>query len=111
MQVPVDSDWADDKKLDKAAVQEQFLSRILIAHMGTHMKDESTFERRGRVVLHWLRSNRRSGSGTIFLQDRQYKLVPLFLTDSQSALAVCKRIGLGRLKHDELQMLTVQERP
>ena len=24
VQVPVDSDWADDKKLDKAAVQEQF---------------------------------------------------------------------------------------
>ena len=34
--------------------------------MGTHMKDDSTFERRGRVVRHWLRSNRRSGSGTIF---------------------------------------------
>ena len=34
------------------------------AYVGTHAKDESSFERRSRVVRHWLRSNRRFGSST-----------------------------------------------
>ena len=34
------------------------------AHANTHPKDESSFERRGRVVRYWLRSNRRFGSST-----------------------------------------------
>ena len=36
------------------------------AHVGTYAKDESSFERRSRVVRHWLRSNRRFGSSTTF---------------------------------------------
>ena len=43
------------------------------------------------------------------LREWQYKEAPLLLTDSQSALVVCKRRGPGRMKHVELNMLTVQE--
>ena len=56
------------------------------------------------------------GSGAIeglgaaqLLREWQYKTVPLLQTDSQSALAVCKRRGPGRMKHIELKMLAVQE--
>ena len=42
------------------------LPRMRSAHMGTHAKDESSFERRSRVVRHRLRSNRRFGSSTTF---------------------------------------------
>ena len=34
--------------------------------MGTHTDNESSFEHRGRVVRHWLRSNRRFDSSTTF---------------------------------------------
>ena len=58
----------------------------------------------------------RTGAGAIegsgaahLLQEWHYKTVPLFLTDSQSALAVCKRKGLVRMKHIELKMLSGQE--
>ena len=36
------------------------------AHMGTRTEDESSFERTRRVVRHWLRSNRRFVSSTMF---------------------------------------------
>ena len=56
------------------------------------------------------------GSGAIeglgaaqLLREWQYETVPLLQTDSQSALAVCKRRGPGRMKHIELKMLAVQE--
>ena len=56
------------------------------------------------------------GSGAIeglgaaeLLQEWQCKTVPLHWTDSQSALAVCKRREPGRRKHVELKMLAVQE--
>ena len=58
----------------------------------------------------------RAGAGAIeglggaqLLQEWHYKTVPLFLKDSQSALAVCNRRGLGRMKLIELKMLSVQE--
>ena len=44
-----------------------------------------------------------------FLKEWQCKTVPLLWTDSQSALAVCRRRGPGRMKHVELKMLAVQE--
>ena len=43
------------------------------------------------------------------LKEWQCKTVPLLLTDSQSALAVCRQRGPGRTKHVELKMLTEQE--
>ena len=39
-------------------------SPIRIAQMGTHTENKSSFERRGRVARHWLKSNRRFGSST-----------------------------------------------
>ena len=50
-----------------------------------------------------------SGEKMQLLREWQYKTVPLLQTDSQSALAVCKRRGPGRMKHIELKMLAVQE--
>ena len=56
------------------------------------------------------------GSGAIdglgaaqLLKEWQCETVPLLWTDSQSALAVCRRRGPGRMKHIELKMLAVQE--
>ena len=82
----------------------------------------------GCAVLTWARTQKTRalssaeaelyaiGSGAIeglgaaqLLQVWQCKAVPLLLTDSQGALAVCKRRGPGRMKHVELKMLTVQE--
>ena len=53
------------KKLSKAAVEEQF-SFTDAQCLDTHTEDESSFEGRGRVVRHWLTSNRRIGSNTAF---------------------------------------------
>ena len=65
LQVPVDSDWADDRETRQSCSgRSSPLSRMRSAHVGTHAKDESSFERRGRVVRHWFRSNRRFGSST-----------------------------------------------
>ena len=67
LQVPVDSDWADDKETPpKLQWRSSSLSRMRSAHMGTHTEDKSSFERRGRGVRRWLRSNRRFGSSTTF---------------------------------------------
>ena len=58
LQVPVYSDWADDRKnSSKLQWRSSSLSRMCSAHVGTNAKDESSFERRSRVVRHWLRSN------------------------------------------------------
>ena len=96
------------EKLVKAAVEEQFSLKDAQCSRGHAPKDESSFERRGRVVRHWLRSNRRFGSSTTF-ERMAVQSSTLLQTDSQSALAVCKRPGSGRMKHIELKMLAVQE--
>ena len=126
LQVPVDIEWADDKETRQSSSS---LSRMRSAHIGTHTEDKSSSEYRGRVVRHRLRSNLRLGSITTFARmevqnstassDRltectcgvQVKRARsnLLQTDSQSALAVCKRRGPGRMKHIELKMLAVQE--
>ena len=63
--VPVDSDWTDDKDTRQSCSGGAVLFRgVRSAHMGTHAEHESCFERRGRVVRHWLRINRRSVSST-----------------------------------------------
>ena len=108
LQVLVDSDWADDKETRQSCSGGAVLSH-------------------GCAVLTWARTQKtRSlssaetelnaiGKGAIerpwsstTLQKWQCKTVPLLCTDSQSALAVCKRKGPGRMKHVELKMLTVQ---
>lgn len=109
LQVPVDSDWADDRE-----TRQSCSGGAVLFH--------------GCAVLTWARTQKTRalssaeaelygiGSGAIeglgaaqLLQEWQYKTVPLLQTDSQSALAVCKRRGPGRMKHIELKMLTVQE--
>ena len=109
LQVPVDSDWADDRK-----TRQSCSGGAVLFH--------------GCAVLTWARTQKTRalssaeaelygiGSGAIeglgasqLLREWQYETVPLLQTDSQSALAVCKRRGPGRMKHIELKMLAVQE--
>ena len=109
LQVPVDSDWADDRK-----TRQSCSGGAVLFH--------------GCAVLTWARTQKTRalsseeaelfgiGSGVIeglgaaqLLREWQYKTVPPLQTDSQSALAVCKRRGPGRMKHIELKMLAVQE--
>ena len=108
VQVPVDSDWADDRK-----TRQSCSGGAVLFH--------------GCAVLTWARTQKTRalssaeaelydiGSGAIeglgavqLLREGQYKTVPLLQTDSQSALAICKRRGPGRMKHIELKMLAVQ---
>ena len=98
LQVPVDSDWADDRKTRQGCS-----GGAVLFH--------------GCAVLTWARAQKTRalssaeaelygiGSGAIeglgaaqLLREWQYKTVPLLQTDSQSALAVCKRRGPGRMK-------------
>ena len=103
LQVPVDSDWADDRK-----TRQSCSGGAVLFH--------------GCAVLTWARTQKTRalssaeaelygiGSGAIeglgaaqLLREWQYKTVPLL--HSQSALAVRKRRGPGRMKHIELKML------
>ena len=107
LQVPVGSDWADDK-----TTRQSFSGGAILFH--------------GCAVLTWARTQKTRasaeaelyaiGSGAIeglgaaqLLKEWQCKTVPLLWTDSQSALAVCRRRGPDRMKHVELKMLAVQE--
>ena len=93
LQVPVDSDWAGDRK-----TRQSCSGGAVLFH--------------GCAVLTWARTQKTRalssaeaelygiGSGAIeglgaaqLLREWQYKTVPLLQTDSQSALAVCKRTG------------------
>ena len=67
LQVPVDSDWADDKETRQSCSGGAALFHgCAVLTWATHTEDESSFERKGRVIRHWVRSNRRSGSSTTF---------------------------------------------
>ena len=82
-----------------------------ISCVGTHTEDKSSFERRGRVVRHWLMRIEGLGAAQL-LQDGHYKTVPLLLTDSQSALAVCKRNETNRVEDSHgAGMLRIHKAP
>ena len=67
LQVPVDSDWADDKETRQSCSGGAVLFHgCAVLTWATYREDERSFESRGRVEWHWLRSNRRSGSSTTF---------------------------------------------
>ena len=109
LQVPVDSDWADDR-----ATRQSCSGGAVLFH--------------GCAVLTWARTQKTRalssaeaelyaiGSGAIeglgaaqLLKEWQCKTVPLLWTDSQSALAVWRRREPGRMNHVALKMLEVQE--
>ena len=109
LQVPVDSDWADDK-----ATRQSCSGGAILFH--------------NCAVLTWVRTQKTRalssaeaelyaiGSGAIeglgaaqLLKEWQCETAPLLWTDSQSALAVCRCRRPGRMKHIELKVLAVQE--
>ena len=69
-QINEESDDASNAKAQETcpllAWEEQFSFTDAQCSRGHARKDVSSFERRGRVVRHWLRSNRRFGSSTTF---------------------------------------------
>ena len=88
--MPVDSGWADDKEGHAQRRRELFRAQ----------RPSCTALVQGAI----------EGLGAAQLsQEWQHKTAPLLMTDSQSALALCKRRGAGRMKHIELKMPTVQE--
>ena len=106
LQVPVDSDWAEE--LVKAAVEEQFSFTDVQCSRGHEHKRRELSS--AEAELYGIGSGAIEGLGAAqLLREWQYETVPLLQTDSQSALAVCRRRGPGRMKHIELKMLAVQE--
>ena len=97
------------EKLVKAAVEEQFSFTDVQCSRGHARKRQELF-RAQKPSCYGIGSGAIEGLGAAqLLREWQYKTVPLLQTDSQSALAVCKRRGPGRMKHIELKMLAVQE--
>ena len=66
LKVPVESDWADDRETRQLCRGGAVLFHGCAVLARARTKKTSSFERRGRVVRHWLRSNRSLGSSTIF---------------------------------------------
>ena len=67
LQVPVDSDWADDKDTRQSCSGGAVLFHgCEVPTLGTNAKDTSSFERRIRAVRHRLRSHRRPWRSTTF---------------------------------------------
>ena len=96
LQVPVDSDWADDRKTRQSCSGGAVLFHgCAAAYVGTHAKDESSFERRGRVVRHWLRSNRRFGSSTTLARMAVQNSTATSDGPHRAHLWVCRRRGPG----------------
>ena len=97
------------EKLVKAAVEEQFSFTDVQCSRGQRTQKTRALSS-AEAELYGIGSGAIEGLGAAqLLRERQYETVPLLQTDSQSALAVCKRRGPGRMKHIELKMLAVQE--
>ena len=95
-------------KLVKAAVEEQFSFTDVQCSRGHERKRRELSS--AEAELYGIGSGAIEGLGASqLLREWQYETVPLLQTDSQSALAVCKRRAPGRMKHIELKMLAVQE--
>ena len=107
LQVPVDSDWADNRKLVKAAVEEQFSFTDVQCSRGHEHKRRELFraqkpsctalaQEQSRV---WEQHNSYENGST-----KQYR----YFRRTHRAHSVCKRRGPGRMKRIELKMLAVQ---
>ena len=109
LQVPVDSDWADDRKTRQSCSGGAVLFHGCAVLTWTRTQKTRALSS-AEAELYGIGSGAIEGLGAVqLLREWQYKTVPLLQTDSQSALAVCKRRGPGRMKHIELNMLAVQE--
>ena len=105
-----DSDWADDKDTRKSvsggAIQMHGCSVLTYART---QKTPALSSAEAELYA--------IGSGAIetlgaaqLLKEWKYDGVnPLLMTDSQSALAVCRKRGPGKMKHVELKMLAIQD--
>ena len=97
LQVPVDSDWADCKE-----TRQSCSGGAVLFHGCALLTWARTQKTRvlwsAEAELHAIGSGAIEGLGAVqLLKEWQYKTVPLLWTDSQSALAVCKRRGPGRM--------------
>ena len=109
MQEPVDSDWADDKETRQSCSGGAVLFHGCAVLTWARTKNTRALSS-AEAELYAIGSGAIEGLGAAkLLQEWQCKTVPLLWTDSQSALAVCKRRGPGRRKHVELKMLAVHQ--
>ena len=95
LQVPVDSDWADDRK-----TRQSCSGGAVLFHGCAVLTWARTQKTRAlssaEAELYGIGSEAIEGLGAAqLLREWQYKTVPLLQTDSQSALVVCKRRGAG----------------
>ena len=109
LQVPVDSDWADDK-----ATRQSCSGGEILFHSCAVLTWARTQKTRAlssaEAELYPIGSGAIEGLGAAqLLKEWQCETAPLIWTDSKSALAVCRRRGPGRMKHIELKMIAVQE--
>ena len=106
LQVPVDKRLGlTTEKLVKAAVEEQFSFTDAQCSRGHARKIRELFRAQKPSCTALAQEQSKVWESAQLLQEWQYNTVPLLHTDSQSALAVCKRRGPGRMKHIELKML------
>ena len=108
LQVPVDSDWADDKK-----TRQNCKGGTVLFHGCAVLTWARTQKTRAlssaEAELYAMCTEAMEGLGAAqLLQEWQCKIVPLLLTDSQSALAVRKQRARSN-EHVELQTSTLQE--
>ena len=109
LQGPVDSDGADDKETRQSCSGGAVLFHGCAVLTWARTKKTRALSS-AEAELYAMASGAIEGLGAAqLLQEWLCKTVPLLLTDSQSAPAVCKRRGPGRMKFIELKMLPVQE--
>ena len=110
LQVPVDSDWADDRKTRQSCSGGAVLFHgCAVLTWARTQKRRELFRAQRPSCMALAQEQSKSLGAAQLLREWQYKTVTLLQTVSQSALAVCKRRGPGRMKHIELKMLAVQE--
>ena len=107
LQVPVDSDWADDRE-----TRQSCSGGAVLFHVGAHAEDESFFSS-VEAELYGIGSGAIEGLGAAqLLKEWQYKTVPLLQTDSQSAHEEWLKTGRLRIckvsTHDNPADLTTK---
>lgn len=109
LKTPVDSDWADDRRDRKSCSGGAV--RYYGALVLTWCRAQATIaQSSAEAELYALGTGAVESLGiTQLLREWDIIVVPLLMTDSSSAKAVCSRRGPGRMKHIELRMLVIQQ--